>query len=115
MRIVRAFLVLSIVLVTACDSSSLEGYEHIATRDLDNSLFLEVHARSYGVYGGSSIRYFVTDSTGYRRYIGSCNDKEFFRVFAAEGKVIAEKYSRRNLKNKQTVLINTKHYQFPPH
>lgn len=107
----RPFLMLSIVLLAACDSSSTEGYDLSGTRALDNSFFLEVYSKSYGVYGGSESKYFVTDSVGYRQYIGSCDDKEFFKVYVSERKILAEKFSRRNLKNKQEALIDAKHYE----
>jgi hypothetical protein len=96
--------------MAGCESTSIEGYDHLATRPLGQDIYFEIYSKSYGVYGGSAIKYFVTDSAGYHQYIGSCDDKEFFKGTVLENAVIVEKYTRRNMNGKGAKFLKKKSY-----
>lgn len=98
------------ILLSGCDSPSVKGYEHIATRALSNNIYFEIYTKSHGVYGGGTVKYFLTDSLDIFEYVGKCDEKEIFNGTVLEGKVVVEKFTRRNLRNGETKLLQKKVY-----
>ncbi len=93
--------------------SNNDNWEYLKTDSLGNNVYVEKFVNKGGVYEGNSVEYFITDSSSYRFSIGICDDKEFFDIKLVSSKVIVEKHSRRNMKNKTSKIIETIDYDLP--
>ncbi|MEM7572542.1 MAG: hypothetical protein AAF433_06565 [Bacteroidota bacterium] len=86
----------------------LKGHELLVTKELAENLFVEIYTKSYGVNGGSSIIYLLTDHDDLQKIIGNCDDKESLDVSIEGDRVVARKYTRRNLRHRAKKLIYTR-------
>jgi hypothetical protein len=109
------YAILFILIITinlSCNDSSIEGYENLPTEKISNNLYVEKYLISYGVYG-ETLKYFIADSSKYRIYVGSCDEKEFFN-FSIEGNTVkVEKFTRRNKKLREVEKVSTEYYPIP--
>jgi hypothetical protein len=113
MKNVCLLLYLTVLVFASCKNDSLEGYEYLTTDRLQDSLYVERYYTSYGVYGGGSQKYFITDSSGYKVYVGESDEKEFVN-FSIEGdKVKVVKYTRRNKKGDDISRVGTEYFPLP--
>ncbi|HHB77785.1 MAG TPA: hypothetical protein ENK85_00975 [Saprospiraceae bacterium] len=106
---VMLLLFISIVFIYSCNNNR-DGWNHIESKTLEKGVFVEIFYKSYGVYGGGSMEYFITDSLSYRYSIGVCDDKEGFEMSINGSHLIVEKHTRRNLKKGKSKKIFTKTY-----
>jgi len=107
--IINMFYFLFIIgFMLGCDNE--KKWEHLKTENITEKVFVERFYKSYGVHSGGSQKYFVTDSSTYRFSVGTCDDKQYFTMKVDDSVLTVEKYSRRNLKNGESKIIETKTY-----
>jgi hypothetical protein len=76
---------------------------------LDNNVFEEkFKSFSGGVLMSNTYTYYVTDSITFRKYLGDCDDKEFFRCHVKGDSLVVLKTSWRNSSFEKT--INTSYF-----
>jgi hypothetical protein len=69
----------------------------LKTHEIGDKLFEErFESFSGGVLMDNTYTYYLTDSINFRKYIGSCDDKEFFRCNVKGDSLVVLKTSWRN-------------------
>lgn len=92
----------TVTILTICASLLLVGYwltvhrrkgePSYSQKISGQQLFEEKYTASYGgSLNGNSYSFYVTDSTHFRKFIGPCEDREFFNFYVKNDSLVAIK------------------------
>jgi hypothetical protein len=84
--------------IKSCHHYVFFGKKELLRAKLIGSNIFEEKFKSFGggVLMSSTYTYYVTDSTSFRKYLGHCDDKEFFRCHIKGDTIVVVKTSWRN-------------------
>jgi hypothetical protein len=99
-KIISNLIILLILLygIKSCHHYVFFGKKELLRAKLiDNNVFEEkFKSFSGGVLMSNTYTYYVTDSSNFRKYLGACDDKEFFRCHIKGDTIVVVKTSWRN-------------------
>ena len=99
-KIISNVLVLAVLLIAikSCHHYIFFGKKNPLKTHLIGSDIYEERFDSFqgGVLMSNICTYYVTDSTNFRKYLGACDDKEFFRCHLEGDTIVVIKTSWRN-------------------
>ncbi len=79
------------ILTVGCDDR--EDWEQLKTLSPANGVYIERFYKSFGVYGGSCEKYYVTDSSTYRFHVGNSDDNSYLLFNVVGSTLYVKKYS----------------------
>ncbi|MFN8286290.1 MAG: hypothetical protein U0V74_06025 [Chitinophagales bacterium] len=96
-----------LLLVLLCGCTNRRS-NHVNSLTLQPGLYLEIYnPRHWGVYGGETVTYYLTDSSNFRKFLGYCDEKERIGVEINADSVTCKKYSTRNRFAKGEIVIDS--------
>jgi hypothetical protein len=96
---------LSLVLV-ALQSCRPDLHYHSAKVIVSHELYLLQYKRNWGVQGGEMKYFYLTDSSSFRKYVGSAGEEEHLKVQLKGDALFVEKYSWRNATGRSADLVD---------
>ncbi len=83
---------------------------HSAKVIVSHELYLLQYKRNWGVHGGELNYYYLTDSSSFRKYVGSADEEEHLKVQLKGDTLFVEKYSWRNATGRSAELVDEDQY-----